>query len=222
MSDEVCVASSAIIGMTPSELDLLTQRLPVHERDRAAHMRTDEQRRSFVMGRLLLRTVVARAGDGTPEDVAVDLESAGRPVVVGPFSRFSVSIAHSGDYVVAAAALRAVGVDVEQVPSAPRHPGLVERVCSPDELRQLELMTDTERQSAFTTIWARKEAYGKARGVGLDFDLRSVTACGSHIADGEGDWQVVDFEIDAAYSAAVVAHGSGWRLQLDLVEYSAL
>jgi 4'-phosphopantetheinyl transferase len=222
MSDVVTVATTSIVGMTPSELEQLTQRLPVHERDRAAQMRTDAQRRSFAVGRLLLRAVVARAGSVTPDDVTVDIEPTGRLVVVGPLSRFSVSIAHSGDYVVAAVAQRAVGVDVEQLPSSPRHPGLVARVCSPDELRQLELITGAERQRAFMAIWARKEAYGKARGVGLDFDLRSVTACGLRIADGDGEWQVSDLDIAAGYAAAVVARGIGWRLQLDVVQYNAL
>lgn len=218
----VTVASTSIAGMTSVETAELTRRLPAHERDRAAHMRTDEQRRSFVIGRLLLRAVVARAGNEAPDDVTIDLELAGRPVVVGALSRFAVSIAHGGDYVVAAAAQRAVGVDVEQFPSSPRHPGLVARVCSPDELRHLERMTGAERERAFTAIWVRKEAYGKARGVGLDFDLRSVTACASPIADADGDWQVGDLDIDAGYAAAVVAHGVGWRLQLDVMEYNAL
>jgi phosphopantetheinyl transferase len=218
----VRVSSTSIAGLTAIELVELTHRLPQHERDRAAQLRTDAQRRSFVIGRLLLRSLVAGAAEAAPDDVRIDVESAGRPVVVGALSRFSVSIAHSGDYVVAAVAQRAVGVDVEQLPSSPRHPGLVARVCSPDELRHLEFMTGTERERAFMAIWARKEAYGKARGVGLDFDLRSITACRSPIADGDGEWQVSDLDIDAGYAAAVVARGVGWRLQLDDAEYNAL
>ena len=219
---DVTVGSTSIAGLTAGELDEFTTRLPQHERDRAAQLRTDAQRRSFVVGRLLLRSIVASAGNAAPDDVTIDVESAGRPVVVGALCRFFVSIAHSGDYVVAAVAQRAVGVDVEQLPSSPRHPGLVARVCSPDELRHLELMTGTERERAFMAIWARKEAYGKARGVGLDFELRSITACGSHIADADGEWQVSDLDIDARYAAAVVAHGVGWRLQVDLAEYNTL
>jgi phosphopantetheinyl transferase len=218
----VRVASTSIGGMTAIELAEFTNRLPDHERARAAQLRTDAQRRSFVIGRLLLRSVVAAAGEAAPDDVTIDVESAGRPVIVGALSRFSVSIAHSGDYVVAAVAQLAVGVDVEQLPSSARHPGLVARVCSPDELRHLELMTGAERERAFMSIWARKEAYGKARGVGLDFDLRSITAYGSPIADGDGDWQVSDLDIDEGYAAAVVAQGIGWRLQMDVAEYNAL
>ena len=219
---DVTVASTSVAGMTASELAELTTRLPQHERDRAAQLRTDAQRRSFVIGRVLLRSLVAGAGNAAPVDVTIDVEAAGRPVIVGTLSRFSVSIAHSGDYVVVAVAQRAVGVDVEQLPSSPRHPGLEARVCSPDELRRLELMTGAERERAFTAIWARKEAYGKARGVGLDFDLRSITASVSPIADADGEWQVSGLDIDPEYAAAVVAHGVGWRLQLDVVEYNAL
>jgi 4'-phosphopantetheinyl transferase len=224
MSDVVTVASTSIREVTPVELDEFTRRLPVGERERAATMRIETQRRSFVFGRLLLRAVVARVAGATPDDVGIEIDEAGRPVVVGALSRFSASIAHSGDYVVVGVALLAVGVDVEVLPSSPHLPGLVARVCSPGELSQLERMTDAERQRAFMTVWTRKEAYGKALGVGLDFDLRAVTvgAAGSRISGGDGDWWVCDLTIDTGYAAAVVAQGSGWRVQLATVDHRSL
>ena len=81
-------------------------------------------------------------------------------------------------------------------------------------------MNDADRTAAFMTVWARKEAYGKAIGQGLDYRLRSVTvgASGSTISGGAGDWQVADIDVDPTCVAAVVAQGSGWRVQLDRIE----
>jgi 4'-phosphopantetheinyl transferase len=135
-----------------------------------------------------------------------------------------VSIAHSGRHVLVAVANRQVGVDVEQLRQSVPSPRLMARVCSPDELLVLEGLIDAERARAFITVWARKEAYGKAVGHGLDFPLRSVAVGpgGSVIAGGAGDWRVADVDLDPDYAAAVVAQGPDLRVQLDRVDRRTL
>jgi hypothetical protein len=39
---------------------------------------------------------------------------------------------------------------------------------------------------------------------------------------GAGDWQVADLDVDPRCAAAVVAQGSGWRVQLDRVNRRTL
>ncbi|HEY0869238.1 MAG TPA: 4'-phosphopantetheinyl transferase superfamily protein [Acidothermaceae bacterium] len=220
MSDVVTVAVTSSDGMAADELDALIQRLPEHEQRRATAMRLDSRRRNFVLGRTLLRAAVARVAGGRPDAVVVEIEPSGRPVLARPLDSFSVSIAHSGGYVVVGVANRPIGVDVEQLRHSVRFPRVAARVCSPDELRALDAMTDAARERAFLTVWSRKEAYGKAIGRGLSFPMRSVTVGphGSRILGGEGDWQVRDLELDPAYAAAVVAQRDGWQPHLDRVE----
>jgi phosphopantetheinyl transferase len=73
-------------------------------------------------------------------------------------------------------------------------------------------------------VWTRKEAYGKAIGIGIGFGLRSVTVgvSGPTTVSGKGDWQVADVEVDSGCAAAVVARGPYWRLQLERVERRTL
>ncbi len=223
MRDVVTVAATSSEGMSAAELDAFVERLPRHEQLRANAMRLDPGR-NFVLGRTLLRAAVARVAGVGPGDVVVEIEPGGRPVLAGPLSGFFVSIAHSGCYIVVGVARRPVGVDVEQLRHSAGFARVAARVCSTDELRQLEGMSEAARERAFLTVWSRKEAYGKAIGRGLDFPMRSVTVGpdGSRILGGAGEWQVLDLELDLAYAAAVVARGDGWQARLDHIDRALL
>jgi 4'-phosphopantetheinyl transferase len=222
--DVVTLASSSTEAMSADELHDASQRLTESERQRAINIRLDRPRRAFVVGRLLLRSTVARIAGVQADDVGIELEPTGRPVLTGDLSSYFVSIAHSGCYVVVGVAKRQIGVDVEQLRQSAPSRQLMARVCSPDELRLLAVMVDTDRARAFMTMWARKEAYGKAIGRGLDFPLRSVTVglAGSSISGASGVWGVADIDVDPGYAAAVVAQGPQWRAQFDRVERQSL
>lgn len=224
MRDMVTVASSSTEAMSSDELEEAIHRLPASEQKRATNIRLETPRRAFVLGRLLLRTTVARIAGVRPDDVVIDLEPNGRPVLTGALNEYFVSIAHSGRYVIVGVAKQQIGVDVEELPQSAPSLRLMARVCSPDELRLLEVMADADRAAAFMTVWARKEAYGKAIGHGLDFPLQSVTVglTGSTISGGAADWRVADVDVDSSCAAAVVAQGREWRVQLDRVERRTL
>jgi 4'-phosphopantetheinyl transferase len=224
MSDVVTVASSSTEDMSADELEDASRRLSMPEQQRVNSIRLERPRQAFVLGRLLLRSTVARIAGVRPDEVGIEPESTGRPVLTGELASYFVSIAHSGWYVVVGVSKRQIGVDVEQLRLWPPSPRLMARVCSPDELRLLEGMGDTHRAAAFMTLWARKEAYGKAIGIGIGFGLPSVTVglSGSTISGGAGEWRVADLDVDRHYAAAVVAQGADWHVQLDRVDRRTL
>jgi 4'-phosphopantetheinyl transferase len=219
VSDRVTVASTSTEDMSLDELGYAIQRLTTPEQRRANDIGLERPRRSFVVGRLLLRSTVARIAGVRPEEVVIEVEPSGRPVLTGAFSHYFVSIAHSGSHVVVAVANEQIGVDVEELRQSATSPQLMARVCSPDELRLLENMNEDDRAVGFMKVWTRKEAYGKAIGIGIGFGLRSITVgvSGPTTVNGTGDWQVADLDIDSACAAAVVARGPYWRVQLDRV-----
>ena len=224
MGDVVTIASSSTEAMSDDELNEASQRLTESERQRARSIRLERPLRAFVVGRLLLRSTVARIAGVPPDEVGIELEPTGRPVLTGALSHYFVSIAHSGYYVVVGIAQRQIGVDVEQLRQSAPSPRLMARVCSPEELRLLEGMTEADRAAAFMTVWARKEAYGKAIGRGLDFPLCSVTVGvgESTISGGTDEWRAADVDIDPRYAAAVVAAGVDWHVRLDRVTRATL
>lgn len=229
MPGTVTVGWTSIAGLQPPDLAALIERLPAAEQDRARGLRLDAQRARFVVGRALLRAVAVGptaldAVELAPADLGIDIGLAGEPLGVGALEGLFLSLAHSGDCVLAAVADRQVGVDVQQLREGDVNPALAARVCSPAELAYLDSVSERDRLRVFMTVWTRKEAYGKALGVGLDFALNSVTAGpdASVIGGVPGSWQVCDLAIGEGYAAALVAAGTDWRANVEQVDRQQL
>jgi 4'-phosphopantetheinyl transferase len=152
-------------------------------------------------------------------EIQLEPDPLGRPTLLGAASAMFVSLAHSGTFVVAAVAEVAVGIDVEELPTRELHPGMEARICSPAELGRLSRLTEPGRQGAFMAIWTRKEAYGKALGVGLDFPFRSVTVgpAGNRVQGIAERFWVTDLDVGSGYAGAIVSAGRG--RQLDVRHY---
>ena len=88
----------------------------------------------------------------------IEMALSGQPHLIG--SSMHISIAHSGDAVVCAAAETPVGIDIEKI--RPTKPGMLQKVCTPEELEYAQ-----QEESRFFEIWTAKEAYFKMKGTGI-------------------------------------------------------
>jgi 4'-phosphopantetheinyl transferase len=99
----------------------------------------------------------------------------GRPEVDVEDTAIRFNLAHSAGLVVCALARkRDVGVDVEDLARHAPHPDMVRRYCSPEEARDVGAQGDAW-QERFLTYWTLKEAYLKARGLGIAVQLSEMT-----------------------------------------------
>ena len=141
---------------------------PLTTRDRADAMRLPPRRRIDRLGaRGLLRALLS---ERFPEaaTAVVEYEPCGRPVLLG-HPRIGISVSHSnGAYAACAALDRAVGIDVQPVPSELADPLL--RWCTPNRQQELTALPPRRRAAEFAWIWTVKEACGKALGTGLADD----------------------------------------------------
>jgi 4'-phosphopantetheinyl transferase len=143
---------------------------------RAQRFVHDDDRRRFLAGRALARSVLGSYLDCPPADVTLALTAFGKPYLCrrdGPDLRFNLS--HSGGLVALAVSVGAdVGVDVEA--AAPANADeLVSIVLSEQERRAFERLPPALRPAAFLRCWTRKEALLKAAGTGLSRDPRLLT-----------------------------------------------
>jgi len=69
---------------------------------------------------------------------------------------------------------RALGVDLETAPRAINTAGLARRILSAAERQTWRAVPAAERDAVMLAIWTRKEAYGKALGVGIRYQLRDA------------------------------------------------
>ncbi|QEL23198.1 4'-phosphopantetheinyl transferase superfamily protein [Bosea sp. F3-2] len=111
------------------------------------------------------RHLLARQLGCAEEDVVIAHDPAGRPLLARPeASGLQLSFATRAGIVAVAMAPRPIGVDVERIEMEGTVPL---DVLHPDERGFLDAAANALRPLAFARIWAAKEAYVKALGVGF-------------------------------------------------------
>jgi len=111
------------------------------------------------------RRLLARQLGCAEEDVVIAHDPAGRPLIARPeASGLQLSLATRAGVVAVAMASGPVGVDVERIEMEGTAPL---DVLHPDERRFLDTAANALHPLAFARIWAAKEAYVKALGVGF-------------------------------------------------------
>lgn len=172
-------------GLEPggAALRRLWEILSADERQRADRFHFRKDREHFVTARGVLREILGRYTGATPPSLRFSYDSFGKPSLSDPARsaeaggtplRFNVS--HSGGVALyAVAAGREVGVDIEFVREDFAGLDVARNFFSPHEVAALSALPVAERATAFFDCWTRKEAYIKARGMGLSHPLHLFT-----------------------------------------------
>jgi len=200
---------------TPSDADLerLAGTLAPDERARAASFVFTPDRRRFTVGRAALRSVLAGYLGVAPATIGLGRTAAGRPALTGVLAgalRFSVSRS-AGLALCVVARAHDVGVDVERIMRGVVEDVVQARVLSPVEVAELRAMVPAERERAFFAVWTRKEAYAKARGLGLalpfeEFTVSTDPGVAVLLAANDDEplrWTLRDLDAGPGYAAAL-------------------
>lgn len=177
MSDDVLVAvfSADDGGMDTALWSRLRSWLQPEETARAEKYKDMEARASFLIGRGMARTMLSEATGVAPGDWRFSEGPHGRPDIASPDTPYRFNLAHSHGVIACALAKRRdVGVDVEFLDRPDSTHDVATRVCSPDELADIDAAPDGGRKERFLVYWTLKEAYLKARGLGISVHLGDV------------------------------------------------
>lgn len=126
----------------------------------------------FLVRRAALRALVAKTAGVAPELVAIGRDARGAPVLRAP-SGLHVSISARGAWAAVAVSDRPVGVDLEIIGPA-LEPAW--NVLAKSERGALAALSAQDRHRAFLELWTAKEAYLKARGIGLAREPSEIAA----------------------------------------------
>lgn len=177
LEDGVCVVRSS--KRSAGSTDYLSRRF-LSAAERVAFEQLDEQQvHPWLSGRIAAKDAARHYcrnhgyGERFPAEITVSNDPEGRPLISGPWSEpLGVSIAHKDDVAVAmVAAGTTPGIDVEKI--EPRSEGFRSLAYHTDELA---LLPAEDRDAWLTRLWCAKEAVGKSRGTGLQFNPRKLTA----------------------------------------------
>ena len=133
-----------------------------------------KRRREFVLGRAAARLLLSERLAVAPSEVGLRVAESG--VVEVASGGLYLSISHSGDWAVAAASSRRIGVDIERI--APRFPELEQYMLHPDEPSLTDMLPlDKGTGEYFMLDPERGNAQGHAQGAGL-FSEETSPRCG--------------------------------------------
>lgn len=148
------------------------------ERARCRKLLFEEDRVSFVAAHALLRSALSEVAAVDPSRWRFSAPARGRPEIEAPavHPRLRFSLSHTAGLVACAVTReRDVGVDVERVAARSGSAALAERYFSPSEKRRLAGLPPAAAQSLFFDLWTLKEAWAKARGLGLRLPLDATS-----------------------------------------------
>jgi 4'-phosphopantetheinyl transferase len=155
-------------------LDAYHALLSPEEQERRRRYHFDEHRHEYLVTRALVRTVLSRYAEVDPAAWVFEANAYGRPAIARPTAaagiRFNLSNT-KGLITCVVAADRDVGIDVEDAERAVRALDVADRFFSPLEVAALRALPEGAQGERFTAYWTLKEAYIKARGMGLAIPL---------------------------------------------------
>lgn len=158
---------------------------------RAGRLFATADRRLYVVGRAMLRTLLGRYVGVDPRELSFGQAETGKPRLdgAGSASNLRFNVSGSGEIVLIAVRWRHdVGVDVEKL--AAHDEAAIESAMSARELAAWRRLGGIPRVERFTALWAGKEAVAKAVGSGLglkfaDVELPGHSGC-VHVAAPAG------------------------------------
>jgi len=177
--------------------------------------------RQYVISRGRMRQVLALYTDVAPVEIHFTVVGDGKPALFdqGPQKIFFNNTHSGGLGLIAVTSDREVGIDMERVRDIDRALQISKRFFTPEEHAELESLPPDEMIRAFLGVWTRREAGTKARGASVWRGLGSWK--GSRMArrpgvqaDDSTEFTTEMLPIGADYVGAVVAVGSGWRVEM--------
>ncbi|MFN7140551.1 MAG: 4'-phosphopantetheinyl transferase family protein [Limisphaerales bacterium] len=141
------------------------------EQVRVARFRNERARKQFVLGRGLLRKLIAAYLEEHPSEIQLVYGSNGKPMLFPQGKeRLWFNVSHSGELLLLGFCRTAqIGLDVEQVRAVPEADAIAERFFTPAESAALRA-SDASKREMFFKIWTRKEAVLKCLGSGFTDD----------------------------------------------------
>jgi 4'-phosphopantetheinyl transferase len=201
------------------------------ENRRAARIAHPGARRHFVIGRALARTMLSRYGTLPPREWPIVIDRHGRPMLDAqphtvPDLRFNLT--HCEGLIACGVTIgRELGIDAENVTRRLLHDGVPERFFAPREVADLRALPAHHQPLAFFEYWTLKEAYLKARGLGLalplarfafvfDQDTAPRVEFDPDLGDDPATWQFARFRPTPMHRLAVAVRRSGPDLPIEV------
>jgi 4'-phosphopantetheinyl transferase len=225
------------LDQSPATANRLRQLLAANEEERARRFHFEVDRQHFIAGRGYLRIILSRYLKIGPEEIEFTYNDYGKPQIAAsaaPDHPLNFNLAHSrGIALYAFTHLGEIGVDIEYIRPEFPNEEIARRFFSASEVARLGDFPIEMRSQAFFNCWTRKEAFIKAKGVGLSMPLdqfdvsldpaEPATLLRTRWNESEAaQWSLQAIETSPGYAAAVAVRAHDWQLRFRRVEEESL
>lgn len=173
-TQEIHLWRSPLRPDSAQQLQALAQTLSADERERADRFKFEPDRQRFIMGRGILRSILAKYLDTAPGELQFLYNAYGKPELPAGDRLLHFNLSHAGEWALVAIAPAPVGVDLESLRPLSNLERLITHCLSPQEQHHLSNLSTPEKKLAFLQLWTCKEACIKAVGKGLSIPLAEV------------------------------------------------
>lgn len=196
--------------------DLYENVLSSDERERALRLRSENDKNRFIITRAELRNSLSKYLKVRPADIDFTYNQYGKPSIKSEHNPANIkfNVTHSNTLVLYAITQnREVGIDLEYVREVSNSERIVKRYFSEEDGKFYHSQSEGNKKLAFFKLWTRKEAYSKARGMGIGlpgkkFDLSLTPKFQNNSTENTNpEWSLVDIEINSDYMASLAAEG---------------
>jgi 4'-phosphopantetheinyl transferase len=212
----------ASLEIDPAILQRLKSTLAEDELGRAERFIFDQDRNRFIAARGILRDVLARYLQCSPQTIEFVYGARGKPAISSGSSpdpiRFNLSHSHSLA-LIGLARERELGIDVEMIRPEFASEQIAKRYFSAKEIDELSRLPTELRTEGFFLCWTRKEAYIKAKGEGLyipldSFDVSLTPGLPPELNSSDcSRWRLRSLSPESGYEAAIVEEGNSSQLR---------
>lgn len=167
-----------------NDISFYYQVLDMDEKKRFKTFKSIERKKEFLIGRFLLKVLLARWLRVPIKKVSLEKGEFGK-LHLKSNKLIHFNLTHSENIIACAISSSIVGIDCEVINSKFLH--LATEVFSIQEIEYFNKFT-THREEVFFEIWTRKEAYLKALGTGIHDDLKAVSVPTSNCSNELSLW----------------------------------
>lgn len=164
-----------IRDLTDEEYNKYFSLMSPEKQQRVNKFRFIDDKKRTVAGEMLARKAIAEWCSVDETAIVFYKNEHDKPYLKDLSCHFNIS--HSGNFVVCAISENEIGIDIEKI--RPIDLKIAKKICTETELKYLFNGTPNENDfnpatedvvlSRFFKLWTAKEAYGKCKGIGVDF-----------------------------------------------------
>ncbi len=145
------------------------------EKEKNARFRFNRDRDRYVFARATLRILLSAYLQISPLSVLFHYNKFGKPSL-NQMNAPEFNISHSDRMALLAFGhVDQVGVDIEKIRPSFATTQVAQQFFSPHEVHRFNHLDDGQKSAKFFNCWTRKEAYIKAKGMGVSLPLDSFT-----------------------------------------------